>query len=179
MQARNTVLAAALLFPLAASAFDLASPDLAPGEAIPAAYYWNNFGCSGANQSPALDWKDVPAGTRSFAVTFYDQDAPTGSGFWHYVAYDLPASATRLASGALAAGALPAGAKEGNTDLGKPGFFGPCPPPGRAHRYVWTVYALSTDKLPLPAGATAALTGFTLWQHTLAKATLTVTAGPR
>lgn len=179
MKLRSTILAAAAFFPLACSAFELGSPDLAADQAIPAAYYWNDFGCSGANQSPALYWKDAPAGTKSFALTFHDRDAPTGSGFWHYLAYDLPASTTQLNRGDLASATLPTGAREGNTDLGKPGFFGPCPPQGRVHHYMWTVHALSTEKLPVPEGATAAMTGFYLWQHTLGKATLTVTAGPR
>ncbi|MFZ2854806.1 MAG: YbhB/YbcL family Raf kinase inhibitor-like protein [Rhodocyclaceae bacterium] len=179
MKPTHTLLAAALFLPLACGAFELRSPDLAANQSIPAAYYWNSFGCNGDNQSPALYWKDAPAGTRSFAVTFYDPDAPTGSGFWHYVAYDLPASTRHLDTGALAAAALPPGAREGNTDLGKPGFFGPCPPLGRQHHYVWTVHALSIDKLSVPEGASAAMTGFFLWQHTLDKATLTVTAGPR
>jgi Raf kinase inhibitor-like YbhB/YbcL family protein len=173
------LLTATAFFPLGCSAFELSSSDLAANQSIPAAYYWNNFGCSGANQSPALNWKDAPAGTRSFAVTFYDKDAPTGSGFWHYLAYNLPASTTRLSTGDLALASLPSGAREGSTDLGKPGFFGPCPPKGRLHHYEWTVHALSAEKLPVPEGATAAMIGFYLWQHTLAKATLTVTAGPR
>lgn len=179
MKLKSAIVAAAAALPLTCSAFELDSTDLAANQPIPASYYWNEFGCSGGNESPALHWTDVPADTKSFAVTFYDRDVPTGSGFWHYLAYDLPASTTRLAHGALAAAALPLGAREGNTDLGKPGFFGPCPPQGRVHHYVWTVYALSTEKLPVPEGATAAMIGFFMWQHTLDKATLTVTAGPR
>ncbi|MBI3898735.1 MAG: YbhB/YbcL family Raf kinase inhibitor-like protein [Gammaproteobacteria bacterium] len=160
------------------SHFTVSSPTIAADGALPQKQYWNNFGCSGGNVSPALTWRGVPKDTKSFAITFYDHDAPTGSGFWHWVAYNIPATVTNLEEGAASMGKLPAGAVEGNTDLGKPGWFGPCPPPGRKHHYTYTVYALNTDKLDLP-GATAAFVGFNLWQHTLATATLTATAGPR
>ena len=152
---------------------------LPAGKTIPADYYWNNFGCTGQNQSPELHWKNVPSGAKSFAITFYDRDAPTGSGFWHYVAYNIPVNTNHVDIGELAAGKLPIGAVEGNTDLGKPGFFGPCPPVGRAHHYVYTVYALKVEKLEVPAGATAALTNFFFWQNSLGKAEYIVKAGPR
>lgn len=161
-----------------AADFSLRSKHLADGGSIDARHYWNNFGCTGGNVMPDLEWRNAPAGTKSFAVTFHDKDAPTGSGFWHWVAYDIPAGTTALAGGADG-GALPAGSAEGNTDLGKPGFFGPCPPVGRTHHYVYTVHALKVDKLPVDKGATAALVGFHLWQNELGKATLTVKAGPR
>lgn len=135
----------------------------------------NTFGCSGGNVSPALAWTGAPAGTRSFAVTVFDPDAPTGSGFWHWVVYNLPASTTSLASGAGSeGGTLPAGAQQARTDYGAPGFGGACPPPGDgAHRYVITVHALKTDRVEVPAGATAAVVGFTLHAQTLATASLT------
>jgi len=178
MNKKLFVLLAALL-PLsgvqAADSFTLKSSSLKPKAPIPARYYWNDFGCSGENVKPALQWSGAPAGTKSYAVTFYDHDAPTGSGFWHWVAYNLPKDAVSIAEN----GPLPPGAVEGNTDLGKPGFFGPCPPVGRKHRYTYTVYALDVDKLPVEAGATPAIVGFTLWQHTLGKASFDVTAGPR
>src|SRR5882672_6548595 len=160
-----TVIASALISggAMAANEFMLSSPDIKAGAKIADKYYWNSFGCTGANEMPALEWKGAPAGTKSFAVTFYDKDAPTGSGFWHWVAYNIPASIHRF-DGGVAGGKLPAGITEGNTDLGKPGFFGPCPPVGRRHHYVYTVYALKTEKLDVPAGATAALTGFFVWQ---------------
>ena len=112
-------------------AFELASPDLKKNQSITADYYWNSFGCTGKNDSPALLWKNPPPGTRSFAITFYDKDAPTGSGFWHYIAYDLPSTTKGFEHNDLSQGKLPSGAKQGNTDIGKPGFFGPCPPCGR------------------------------------------------
>ena len=131
-----------------AADFELSSKTFRPGAPIGAENYWNNFGCSGGNVMPDLAWRNAPAGTKSFAVTLYDKDAPTGSGFWHWVVYDIPAATTGLPGGANG-GAVPAGAVEGNTDLGKPGFFGPCPPVGRKHHYQFTVVALKVDKLPV------------------------------
>lgn len=160
--------------PAFAQQFAVTSPDIDEGATIGAAQYWNNFGCTGENVRPALSWTGAPEGTRSFAVTFYDKDAPTGSGFWHWVAYDIPADANGVESNAL-----PAGTVEGNTDVGVPGFAGPCPPIGRTHNYVYTVHALKTDKLEVPAGATAPLTGFFIHQNSIATATLNVVAGPR
>lgn len=158
----------------AAGGFALTSPELKANQPIKAEQYANIFGCTGAGTSPALEWKNAPAGTKSFAVTYYDKDAPTGSGFWHWVVHNIPADVTRID-----AGKAPAGAVEGNTDIGKPGYFGSCPPVGRKHRYVYTVHALKTDKLDIPAGATAAYAGFVIYGNTIAKATLPVTAGPR
>ena len=159
--------------------FMVSSPSISPNGAIPEKHYWNQFGCTGGNISPGLKWSGAPEGTKSYAITVYDSDAPTGSGFWHWVAYNFPASVTNLEEGAASSAKLPAGVVEGNTDLGKPGWFGPCPPPGRLHHYTFTIHALKTDRLEVPAGAAAAMTGFILWQNTLAKATLTGTAGPR
>ncbi|WP_428718901.1 YbhB/YbcL family Raf kinase inhibitor-like protein [Undibacterium curvum] len=158
--------------------FKISSRAQRPNSAIGADNYWNNFGCSGANVLPDLSWSNAPAGTKSFAVTFHDKDAPTGSGFWHWVAYDIPSQITSLPGG-VNGGVLPEGTIEGNTDLGKPGFFGPCPPVGRKHEYSYTVHALKVEKLPVEKGATAAMVGFFLWQNSLGKASLIVTAGPR
>jgi Raf kinase inhibitor-like YbhB/YbcL family protein len=158
--------------------FRLSSTSIKDGAPIRAEHYWNNFGCTGGNIMPDLVWENAPKDTKSFAITFYDKDAPTGSGFWHWVAYDIPATTKRLAGG-LNGGTLPEGSIEGNTDLSKPGFFGPCPPVGREHHYIYTVYAVKVDKLPVEKGASAALVGFMLWQNTLAKASFTVKAGPR
>jgi Raf kinase inhibitor-like YbhB/YbcL family protein len=157
--------------------FNLKS-SLSNNSTIPPKYYWNQFGCSGENLAPSLTWQNAPAGTKSFAVTFYDKDAPTGSGFWHRVVYDIPAQVSTLPGG-VDGGELPSSAVEANTDLGKPGFIGPCPPEGRQHHYVWTVHALDVAQLPIDKGATPALVGFYLWQHRLADASLTLLAGPR
>jgi Raf kinase inhibitor-like YbhB/YbcL family protein len=142
-------------------------------------HYWNQFGCTGGNVSPALKWSGAPEGTKSFAITLYDPDAPTGSGFWHWVAYNWPANVTSMEEGDASSGKLPAGVVEGNTDVGKPGWIGPCPPPGRLHHYTYTVHALKVEKLDVPPGATAAMVGFFLWMNSLGKATVTGTAGPR
>lgn len=172
------ILAAGLSQATFAGDFKLESTALKSGETIRAEHYWNNFGCTGGNVMPELHWTNAPTGTQSFAVTFYDKDAPTGSGFWHWVAYDIPATTTSLAGGVNGT-TLPVGAVESNTDLGKPGFFGPCPPVGRKHHYVYTLHALKVAKLPVDLGASPALVGFMLWQNTIEKTTFKVTAGPR
>src|SRR5579862_1258978 len=154
------------------SKFMLTSPDVRDGQTIGAAQVFKGMGCTGQNISPALEWSGVPAGTKSFAVTAYDPDAPTGSGWWHWVAYNIPASATKLAAGAgdPAKNLMPAGAKQGNTDFGQPGYGGPCPPPGdKPHHYHFTVYALDLDKIDVPGNASPAMVGFNLHFHTLAK----------
>lgn len=160
--------------PLAqAAGFTLSSPTIKPGSMLTEAQVFNGFGCSGKNLSPALEWHGAPAGTRSFALTVYDPDAPTGSGWWHWVVYNLPADTTRLAEGAGTADgkALPAGALQGRTDFGAPGFGGACPPPGdKPHRYVFTVYALKTEKIEVPADASAALVGFMIHANKLGQA---------
>lgn len=158
--------------------FELKS-NLRPGRPIPANYYANGFGCSAESVSPALEWKNEPAGTKSFALTVYAQSAPTGSGFTHYVLFDIPADVHKIEEGELSHGKIPAGAVESITDAGKPGYFGPCPPVGRKHKYIYTVYALKTEKLGVPVSATPAFVGFNLWGNTLAKAAFFVTAGPR
>jgi len=133
------------------------------------------FGCAGSNVSPHLRWDGAPAGVKSFAVTCFDPDAPTGSGFWHWVVVNIPANVNELPLGAgnPAAGKLPAGAMEVRTDVGKPGYAGPCPPPGdHPHRYVFTIFAVSTEALPVTADTSAALVGFNLNFTTLEKASL-------
>ena len=133
------------------------------------------FGCAGGNRSPHLRWEEAPAGTRSFAVTCFDPDAPTGSGFWHWVVVNIPPGATELPldAGDPAAGKLPAGALQVRTDFGKPGYGGPCPPPGdHPHRYLFTVHAVAMDALPVTADTSAAVVGFYLNFNTLAKASL-------
>jgi Raf kinase inhibitor-like YbhB/YbcL family protein len=156
--------------------FRLTSPDVHQGQTIAATYVFNGMGCTGTNQSPALSWRGAPAGTKSFALTVYDPDAPTGSGWWHWVVYNIPATVTSLERGAgdASKNLLPAGASQGNTDFGSPGYGGPCPPAvDKPHHYIFTIYALDTDKLEIPATATAAYVGFNIHGHQLGKATLT------
>ncbi len=152
--------------------FTLTSPDIAQGRTIAAAQVFNSFGCSGNNISPALAWKNAPAGTRSFALLVYDPDAPTGSGWWHWIAFNIPADVTSLPAGAgdPKKNLMPAGAVQTRTDFGTPGYGGPCPPPGRPHRYYFRLYALKVAKLDVPADPTAAIVGFSVNANSLAKA---------
>ena len=137
---------------------------------------FNGFGCSGENISPQLSWKNAPAGTKSFAITVFDPDAPTGSGFWHWVVFDIPANINELISNAgnITKNLAPKGAIQSSTDFGgAKGFGGPCPPVGHGqHQYIFTVHALKTDKLGLDANANPALVGYYLWQNTIQKASI-------
>jgi Raf kinase inhibitor-like YbhB/YbcL family protein len=160
----------------AAGKFTLASTDISAGGTIADRQVFNGFGCSGGNVSPALSWSNPPAGTKSFALLMHDPDAPTGSGWWHWVVYNIPATLSSVPAGAGAGdpqkGLLPAGALQGRTDFGAPGYGGPCPPPGKPHHYYLRLYALKVAKLDVPADATAAYTGFTVRAHSLAMAEL-------
>ena len=162
----------------AADHFKLTSPDIKPGSQIGDKFEFNSFGCTGQNVSPALSWSGAPAGTKGYVLTVYDPDAPTGSGFWHWVMYDIPASVTSLPEGAGTPGKEPQGAVQGSTDYGAPGYGGPCPPKGdKPHRYIFTVYAVKTDKLEVPANPTPAVVGFVTHFATLAKASFTAHYG--
>ena len=133
------------------------------------------FGCGGGNKSPHLKWEGAPAGTKGYAVLCFDPDAPTGSGFWHWVVVNIPANVTELPldAGNPASGKLPVGALQVRTDFGKPGYGGPCPPEGdHPHRYLFSVYAVGVEKLPVSADTAAAVVGFQLHFNTLAKASL-------
>jgi Raf kinase inhibitor-like YbhB/YbcL family protein len=153
-------------------AFTLTSSDIADGKKIPEAQVFNSFGCAGRNISPALSWSNVPAGTKSFALLVYDPDAPTGSGWWHWVAYNIPADATSLAAdaGDPKKNLMPGAAVQGRTDFGSPGYGGPCPPPGKPHHYYFRLYALKVAKLEVPADATAALIGYNVNANSLGMA---------
>ncbi|MDP1777647.1 MAG: YbhB/YbcL family Raf kinase inhibitor-like protein [Brevundimonas sp.] len=125
------------------------------------------------NRSPQLSWSGAPEETKSFAVTCFDPDAPTGSGFWHWTVANIPADVAELAEGASPAG-LPKGAVEGRTDFGEPGFGGAAPPPGHGlHRYIFTVFAVDTERLDVTPNNSGAVFGFNLHFHTLAKASIT------
>lgn len=160
-----------------ADGFTLDSPDIAEGQRIAVQHVFKGFGCDGGNVSPALVWRNPPAGTQGYAVTAYDPDAPTGSGWWHWVVVNLPAQATGLPAGAgNVQGAMPAGARQIGTDYGTPGYGGPCPPQGHGeHRYIFTVYALKTPQLALPEHATAAMAGYMMRANSLGSASLTAT----
>ena len=132
-------------------------------------------GCAGGNKSPQLSWHNAPAGTRSFALTCFDPDAPTGSGFWHWLVVNIPHDVTclELDAGNPAGANLPAGALQTRTDFGVPGYGGACPPEGdHPHRYLFTIHAVGMDTLPVEADTSAAVVGFNLHFNTLAKAAL-------
>jgi len=174
----SALLLTAVAVPALAAGFTLSSPDIKPGSTIADKFVFNDFGCTGQNVSPALSWSGAPAETKSFVLTIYDPDAPTGGGWWHWVMFNIPASVTSLPEGAGVPGKEPAGAVQGTTDFGKPGFGGPCPPKGdKPHHYIFTVYALKTDKLDLPAAAMPDLVGFMTHFATLGKATFTARYG--
>jgi Raf kinase inhibitor-like YbhB/YbcL family protein len=158
------------------SGMTLSSPAFRNGGRIPAQYTLNLFGCTGTNRSPALRWSGAPAGTKSFALTLFDLDEHgTPSGWWHWVVYDIAPTVTGFAADAGAAGGrgLPHGAFLGRVDTGHVSYDGPCPDRGTGvHRYLFTLYALSIDKLPVPQAASGAMVSYTVREYTLAKATL-------
>ena len=136
---------------------------------------FSGFGCTGGNLSPQLSWGNAPEGTKSFAITVYDKDAPTGSGFWHWVIFNIPADVKTIKrdAGNLNGKLAPAGSVQSTTDFGTAGFGGACPPEGAPpHSYVFTVYALGVEKLDLAPETPAAMAGFLIHQNTLAKASL-------
>jgi Raf kinase inhibitor-like YbhB/YbcL family protein len=136
-------------------------------------YLMNGFGYSGENLSPQLSWENAPAGTVAFAVTMYDKDAPTGSGFWHWVVFNIPANVTQIPSNAgnISKKLMPIGAVQSINDIGNNGYIGPAPPEGPSHQYVITVYALK-KMIDLKETATPALVGFYLNSASLAKASI-------
>jgi Raf kinase inhibitor-like YbhB/YbcL family protein len=147
--------------------FPLTSDDITDGEPLPAALYGTDVG--GEDRSPQLTWSDPPAGTQSFAVTMYDPDAPTGSGFWHWAVADVPAGTTSLAGGEAA----PAGSVVLRNELREPGFIGANPPQGTGvHRYFVVVHAVDVPSLGLDPDVTPAVLGFNLHFHTLGRAIL-------
>lgn len=133
----------------------------------------DSYGCTGKNLSPALTWTNAPKTAKSYAITVYDPDAPTGSGWWHWIVYNIPAKTTHLGLGAGTESSvtLPEGAVQGRTDGGNHSFGGACPPKGdKPHRYIFTIHALSTEKIELPADASAAMVGFMIHNNLIAKA---------
>jgi Raf kinase inhibitor-like YbhB/YbcL family protein len=155
--------------------FTLKSSDLG-GQATNKQFF-NGFGCHGENISPELSWSNAPAGTQSFAVTIYDKDAPTGSGFWHWLIFNIPANVTELKAdaGNISKGLAPAGAVQSVSDFGQAGYGGPCPPPGPIHEYLITVYALKT-KLNLDKNTGPAIVGFNINGNTIGKASIVMYA---
>jgi Raf kinase inhibitor-like YbhB/YbcL family protein len=175
MAVGSAILVGAFLGASATQAMTVTSPDIKPGGKIAdeQVYKGPGWDCTGGNTSPALAWSGAPKGTKSFAISMYDPDAPTGSGFWHWWVADIAADVTSLPKGAGSGTGLPAGALQIHNDFGTIGYGGPCPPPGKPHHYVITVYALNVDKLGVDQNTSAAVVGFNVHGHTLAKATLT------
>ncbi len=179
-RSKLAIAVAATLASATASALEVTSPDIAAGSKIGDEHVFAGGGCTGKNVSPALKWSGAPAGTKSFALMVYDPDAPTGSGFWHWVMFDIPANVSELPRGAgdLKAGKAPAGATQSRTDWGAPGYGGPCPPQGDPpHHYHFMLFAVDAAKLGPDADASAAVIGFNLHFHALAKAEFVATYG--
>jgi Raf kinase inhibitor-like YbhB/YbcL family protein len=154
--------------PVLADNFTLSSPDIAEGQQLESTHVFQGFGCQGGNVAPTLTWTGAPKGTKSYAVTVYDPDAPTGSGWWHWFAFNIPAEVTKLTSGA----AISDSVVELDNDYGAAGFGGACPPPGEVHRYEFTVHALGTT-LEIDGTASNALAGFMVNANSLASSTIT------
>jgi Raf kinase inhibitor-like YbhB/YbcL family protein len=158
--------------------FRLRSNDLKEGERLPDAQVFNGMGYVGGNLSPHLAWDDPPEGTKSFVVTLYDPDAPTGSGWWHWIVANIPGSIRELPAGiGHGSAALPKGALETRTDFGSPGYGGAAPPGTDPHRYVFTVHALKTEKIDVTVESSGALVGFMTHLNSLGKASITTTFG--
>lgn len=154
-----------------ANNFTLQSKDL-KGQ-LSKAQEFNNFGCSGENKSPELHWSNAPKGTKSFAITMYDPDAPTGSGWWHWLIVNIPTATKSIRTDASAKKTLPKGSLETITDYGLASFGGACPPEGdKPHAYIFTIYALDVDKLDLTEKSDSALVGYMINKHMIQKASM-------
>lgn len=160
---------------VSAQTFTLKSNDIG-GQATNKQFF-DGFGCHGENISPQLSWENAPEGTKYFAVTMYDPDAPTGSGWWHWVIFNIPAKVSELKSNAgdVSKSIAPKGSVQSMTDFGKQGYGGPCPPPGAPHEYLISVYALK-DKIALDKNANPAMVGFYLNQAMIEKASIVMYA---
>ncbi|MBC7517493.1 MAG: YbhB/YbcL family Raf kinase inhibitor-like protein [Microbacteriaceae bacterium] len=156
--------------------FTVTSTDVANGEELPTPQVSGIFGAGGTDTSPQLSWSGFPEGTKSFAITMYDPDAPTGAGFWHWAVVDIPASCTSLVAGAGddTGSGLPTGSLQLKNDAGLAHFLGAAPPAGSGkHPYFIGIHALDVETLGLDAGATPAFAGFNMSGHTLARAVIT------
>lgn len=156
--------------------FQLESSSFGDGQALANAQVSGIMGAGGEDVSPQLSWSGFPAETKSFAVTVYDPDAPTASGFWHWAVANLPASVTELPAGAGDGSDLPGGALTLVNDAGQRRYIGAAPPAGHGpHRYYVAVHAVGVDKLDLPEDASPAFLGFNLFQQAIARAVIHAT----
>ena len=149
-----------ITFSAQAAAFQVTSNEIKTGEQLTTSHVFSGFGCEGGNTSPSLTWSGAPEGTKSFAVTVYDPDAPTGSGWWHWTVANIPATVTYLPAdaGRRDGTKLPTGAVQGRNDFGYAGFGGACPPKGdKPHHYQFKIWALKTDKIPVDSNSSGAL----------------------
>jgi Raf kinase inhibitor-like YbhB/YbcL family protein len=155
------------------ASFEVTSTDVTHDELLAPAQVSGVMGAGGEDVSPQLSWRGFPAGTQSFAVTVYDPDAPTASGFWHWAVCNIPVDVTELAAGAGAGDGsmLPASALQLHNDARMPGYVGAAPPPGHGPHHYWVVvHAVDVPTLDIPAEATPAFLGFNLFSHTLGRA---------
>jgi hypothetical protein len=169
------VFALSLSLSIVAEPFVLSSQDINQGEMMSKKHEYKGFGCSGDNLSPQLQWKNVPQGTKSFALTAYDPDAPTGSGWWHWQVINIPVNTEQLARGAgnIDSKRLPTGALQIESDYGSASYGGACPPEGHGqHRYRFTIHALSVERIDLPQTASGALTGYMINANSIASSTV-------
>lgn len=169
----SLMLAGVMATAAGAQDFRLSSTSISEGAQLSPSHVFAGFGCEGSNLSPQLSWSGAPEGAKSFAITAYDPDAPTGSGWWHWNAVNIPASVNSVELGASGNGAMPAGTVEITNDYGTAGFGGACPPPGEVHRYIFTVHVLTTERLELPENPSNALVGFMIGAHTIQSARIT------
>jgi Raf kinase inhibitor-like YbhB/YbcL family protein len=165
---------AIVAFPIQASSFILKSEQFQDGDTLPNSMVYKGFGCNGDNIAPKLSWQNPPVGTKSYAVTVFDPDAPTGVGWWHWTVFNIPGDATGLSANTSgSAQDLPLGSVEGYTDFGSSGYGGACPPIGdKPHEYIFTVYALNVASIPADQTTTGAKLAFLIKNHVLSKATI-------
>jgi Raf kinase inhibitor-like YbhB/YbcL family protein len=162
---------------LYAGTFQLSSDVLNKKDSIPLEYALNKYGCQGENKSPSLFWKHVPKNTKSFALTVFDPDATSGSGWWHWIVYNIPKNVKKLSEGASQTDKMPIGSKESLNDFGFKGWGGPCPPKGETHHYTFTLYALKSDDLDLGKNPTNAQLGEAIQKKFIKKSIIRIKFG--
>ncbi|MFU8925331.1 YbhB/YbcL family Raf kinase inhibitor-like protein [Acinetobacter puyangensis] len=169
----SSILLTSIMTTAYAQDFKLSSSSISEGSQLTPTLVYSGFGCQGNNQSPQLSWSGIPEGTKSFAITVYDPDAPTGSGWWHWNAVNIPASISSIEQGASGNKTMPTGTIEIINDYGSVGFGGACPPKDEMHRYIFTVHALAIEHIELPKNPSNALVGFMIKANTIKSASIT------